>query len=68
MQPVLLLADQGVSDIVVSGMGARPLAGFQQVGITVHYDIERPLVGEVVHAFLAGSLEPMLPTMTCGGH
>ncbi|NLE74770.1 MAG: dinitrogenase iron-molybdenum cofactor biosynthesis protein [Actinobacteria bacterium] len=68
MQPVLFLANHGVSDIVVSGMGARPLAGFQQVGITVHYDIERALVGEVVQAFLAGSLQPMLPTMVCGGH
>lgn len=68
MQPVLLLAEHGVSDLIVSGMGGRPLAGFHDVGITVHYDVERPMVGEVVAAFLAGSLQPMLPTMTCGGH
>ncbi len=68
MQPVMLLADYGVTDIVVSGMGARPLAGFAQVGISVHFDAERPIVGDAVDAFLAGRLQPMLPSMTCGGH
>lgn len=68
MQPVLLLADHGVSDIVVSGMGARPLAGFVQVGINVHYDVEHPVVADVVAAFVAGQVQPMLPAMTCGGH
>ena len=68
MQPVMLLADEGVTDIVVSGMGARPLAGFAQVGITVHFDSERPIVGDAVEAFLSGRLQPMLPSMTCGGH
>lgn len=68
MQPVMLLANHGVTDIIVSGMGARPLAGFAQVGISVHFDAERPLVGEVVEAFMNNRLREMTPEMTCGGH
>ena len=36
MAPVLLLAEHMVDAIVVDGIGGRPLAGFNQVGIAVH--------------------------------
>jgi predicted Fe-Mo cluster-binding NifX family protein len=68
MQPVMLLAGCGASDLIVAGMGGRPLAGFNEVGINVYFDSERPLVGDVVDAFLAGQLALMSPGMVCGGH
>jgi predicted Fe-Mo cluster-binding NifX family protein len=35
MQPVMLLKNSGVSEVVVGGIGQRPLMGFAQVGIEV---------------------------------
>ena len=37
LAPVMLLKDQGVEALVAGCMGMRPLAGFQQVGITVYF-------------------------------
>ena len=68
LQPVMLLAGCGANDLIVAGMGGRPLAGFNEVGIDVYFDSERPLVGDVVEAFLAGELALMSPGMVCGGH
>ena len=36
MTPVNLLKEHGVEVLLAGGMGMRPLAGFQQVGIDVH--------------------------------
>jgi predicted Fe-Mo cluster-binding NifX family protein len=68
MQPVMLLSGCGASDIIVGGMGARPLMGFNEVGISVYFDAERPLVRDVVNAFVAEELALMSPGMVCGGH
>ena len=66
--PVRLLAGHNVTAIIVSGMGLRPLAGFQNEGINVYYDGENARVSEAVEAFMAGTLTLMKPEHTCGGH
>lgn len=68
MRPVQLLADAGVSAIVVAGIGGRPLAGFSEAGITVYSDNTMPRVGDVVEAVVAGSVGFMEPGCACGGH
>lgn len=67
LAPVGLLAGLGATDIVVAGMGGRPLAGFLDAGVTVLFDDEHLQVGEAIDAMLAGTLEAMAPSMACGG-
>ncbi len=68
LQPVQLLASHGVNALVVAGMGARPLAGFNEVGIDVYFDNVTPGIGDVVDLLLAGEVEPMDDRFVCGGH
>jgi len=67
--PVNLLKDTGVEAIVVSGMGARPMQGFSDAGITVYYadKITVTDVGSVVRRFTEGGLPVMHPTQACKG-
>jgi len=58
MAPVMTLAQNRVDAIVVDGIGGRPLAGFNQVGITVHRG-QGTDVGGAVSAYLAGDLPIM---------
>jgi predicted Fe-Mo cluster-binding NifX family protein len=67
LDPVNLLASLGVTEIVVGGMGARPLALFGDMGITVYADQELPTVGEVVDALLQGLVPVMSAMQVCGG-
>ncbi len=67
MVPVNNLAGLKVSALVVSGIGIRPLMGFNQVGIDVYYDSQRPEIGPVVNAILAGNLSIITTDQTCGG-
>jgi predicted Fe-Mo cluster-binding NifX family protein len=67
LDPVNLLASLGATEIVVGGMGARPLAFFGDMGITVYADQELPTVGEVVDALLRGSVPVMSAMQVCGG-
>jgi predicted Fe-Mo cluster-binding NifX family protein len=67
LDPVRLLASLGVTEIVVSGMGARPLAFFGDMGITVYADHELATVGEVVEALLQGRVPLMSRMQVCGG-
>lgn len=67
LDPVNLLASLGATEIVVGGMGARPLAFFGEMGITVYTDQELPTVGEVVDALLRGSVPVMSAMQVCGG-
>ena len=67
LDPVKLLASLGATEIVVGGMGARPLAFFGDMGITVYADQELPTVGEVVDALLQGSVPVMSAMQVCGG-
>ena len=68
LAPVNLLASHGVTAIVVAGMGARPLAGFQDAGIDVYFENVTPVVGDVVKRLLAGECEFMDAHYTCQGH
>lgn len=67
MVPVNLLAEQKVNAIIVSGMGLRPLLGFNQVGIEVYYETKRPFIKPVVEDLIAGNLELMTNNKVCGG-
>jgi predicted Fe-Mo cluster-binding NifX family protein len=65
--PVQLLFREGATAIVVGGIGARPLQGFQNVGIDVLVGSgER--VRDVVDAYAAGGLRSIADTDVCGAH
>ena len=65
MRPVGILADAGIDAIVAVGMGMRPMQGFAAAGITVLYDAETPLVGDVARRAAAGELVAMGPEHAC---
>jgi len=67
MAPVQLLKENGVEVLLAGGMGQRPLAGFQQVGITVHFKGEAQSVGEAVNLFIGGGCPAFDEAQTCGG-
>ncbi len=67
LDPVNMLASLGVTEIVVGGMGARPLTFFGEMGITVYADQDLPTVGAVVNALLQGSVPVMSAMQVCGG-
>ncbi|MFH2010860.1 MAG: NifB/NifX family molybdenum-iron cluster-binding protein [bacterium] len=67
MAPVMLLKNQGVEAMLAGGMGPRPLAGFQQVGITVYYNEGAPTVGEAVELVAQGRARAFGPAQVCGG-
>ena len=69
MVPVLTLRDMGAHAIVVGGIGGRPLAGFNDVGISVYFAPPEQIrtVGQVMDAFLADQLPIMDPSQSCGG-
>jgi len=67
MAPVQMLKNHGVEVLVAGGMGARPLAGFQQVGIAVHFKEDATSVRTAVQLFLAGGCRRFGEAETCGG-
>ncbi|MDO9556366.1 MAG: NifB/NifX family molybdenum-iron cluster-binding protein [Coriobacteriia bacterium] len=67
LQPVQLLASHGVNALIVAGIGARPLAGFNDVGIAVYFDNQLPIVSDAVAALIAGRMEIIDPSAVCGG-
>ncbi len=70
MVPVRFLRDRGVEAIVVGGIGARPLQGFNEVGIAVYY-ADRALARDV-RAVVDGMREHRFPLIrgdqVCSGH
>ena len=64
MAPVMLLAQHGVDAIVVDGIGGRPLAGFNQVGIAVHAGSGQT-VEHSVRAFALDTLPCVDPGSVC---
>lgn len=68
LRPVNLLAGEGVNALVVAGIGGRPLAGFNDAGITVYFDTQIPAVGAIAQLVAAGSVEVIDPSYVCGGH
>lgn len=65
MRPVMLLANSGADAIVVAGMGARPLMGFNEVGIKVYFDDRHPIVGDVAKLVAAGKVPVMGTDQAC---
>jgi predicted Fe-Mo cluster-binding NifX family protein len=65
LRPVGLLASEGVTALLAAGMGARPLAGFADAGITVYFENETPGVGDAVQLVVDGSVETMDARHTC---
>jgi FKBP-type peptidyl-prolyl cis-trans isomerase 2/predicted Fe-Mo cluster-binding NifX family protein len=67
MAPVQLLKENGVEVLVAGGMGQRPLAGFQQVGIAVHFKQNAETVRDAVELFIGGGCPAFDEAQTCGG-
>lgn len=67
LAPVQALAGAGVNALVAGGMGARPLAGFQQAGIDVYFSGPAPTVSEAVRMVASGQAPKFGPTQVCGG-
>jgi FKBP-type peptidyl-prolyl cis-trans isomerase 2/predicted Fe-Mo cluster-binding NifX family protein len=67
MAPVTLLKERGVEVLLAGGMGGRPLAGFQQVGIDVRYKEHADTVKEAVELFISGDCRAFGEAQTCGG-
>lgn len=69
MVPVTILKDANVEAIVVGGMGARPMQGFTEVGITVYFaDITRIIdVQEVIDHLNQNNLPVMHGDQACKG-
>ena len=70
MVPVSLLRDQRVEAIVVGGIGARPLQGFNEVGISVYYAERNTVqnVQQVAEGIISGHFPIIEPDQTCQGH
>lgn len=67
MAPVNLLAANKVNAIVVGGIGGRPLAGFNSVGIEVLVS-DGDFVKNVKENYEAGKVAPISSDFVCGGH
>ncbi len=67
MAPVTLLKERGVEVLLAGGMGVRPLAGFQQVGIEVRHSAGAATVGDAVELFVAGGCPAFGESQTCSG-
>lgn len=67
MVPVNILADAKVQQLIVGGIGMRPLQGFNQVGIDVYYDGERRDIRPVVEDMIAAKLAIIGEDQVCGG-
>ena len=67
MAPVTLLEKHGVEVLLAGGMGGRPLAGFQQVGIEVRSREGAGTVREAVELYVAGGCPAFDVEQTCGG-
>lgn len=69
MVPVKILQDAGAESIIVGGMGARPMRGFTDAGITVYFADRSNMktVKDVVGGFQANRLPVMHADQVCKG-
>ena len=67
--PVKILQDAGAEAIIVGGMGARPMRGFADVGITVYFADRSSMktVQDVVGGLTADKLPVMHADQVCKG-
>jgi len=67
MVPVNILSNLEVNALVVSGIGPRPLMGFNEAGIDVYHYPTCPEIKPVVEDLIAGNLSLISIDNTCGG-
>ncbi len=69
MVPVQHLRDNGVNAVVVGGIGAKPLQGFNLANIAVYFAkvSSAPTVEAVVRGMLAGSFPRIRDDQACKG-
>ncbi len=67
MAPVKFLKERNVNALLSGGMGMRPLAGFQSVGITVYHKGNASTVNDAVTRFMDGKCPEFGKNHTCGG-
>jgi predicted Fe-Mo cluster-binding NifX family protein len=67
LAPVSVLASHGVTALLAAGMGARPLAGFNDAGISVYFETEIASIADAVQLVLSGAVETMDGRHACGG-
>ncbi len=69
MEPVKILHDAAVEAIVVGGMGARPMQGFNEVGIKVYFANKETIsdVDGVITGFADNKLILMHANQVCKG-
>ena len=69
MIPVTILKNANVDAIVVGGMGARPMQGFSEVGITVYFADRSSVasVEDVISHFRQNALPIMHGDQACKG-
>lgn len=67
MVPVQILYRAGATSLVVAGIGMRPRMGFAQAGIEVLVGPGNT-VGEVIEAYRAGLVRPIVDADLCGAH
>ena len=67
LAPVAMLKQAGVEALVAGGMGARPLAGLQQSGITVYFGGDAATVAQAVTLVAQGRAPQFGPAQVCGG-
>ena len=65
--PVHVLSNHKVNALVVSGIGLRPLAAFNEVGIDVYHDATLPDIKPVVESLITGNLSIISRDQTCSG-
>lgn len=68
LAPVGKLSENEVNVMLASGMGMRPLMGFQNAGISVYHAAGFATVGEAIEAFKSDRLQAFSTDFTCKGH
>lgn len=68
LRPVGLLVDAGADAIVAAGMGSRPLAGFNQAGLTVYFENRMRVVGDAARLVAEGKASVMGAENACSHH
>ena len=67
MVPVNTLSNLKVNALIVSGIGLRPLIGFNEAGIDVYHDAICPEIKSVVESLIADNLPILSADQTCNG-
>jgi len=69
MVPVKILQEAGAESIIVGGMGARPMRGFADAGITVYFADRNNMksVQDVISGLTANQLPVMHADQVCKG-